>query len=139
VQFADAMHSGDPVRGTLTTSSGMSLFLLAAITGVVILFLRGKLKLGALLLAAAWLFLPTTINETKATLFLLPAALLGPALLMRGGKRTLRRLLPLAAVGALAIVAFVGVYNYFIQFREYPDAIGDFITGDRLTYYLYTG
>jgi hypothetical protein len=139
VEFAYAMHTGDPVRGTLTTSSAMSLFMVAAIAGVVVLYLRGKLKLLALTLLAAWLFVPTTINETKATLLLLPVALVIPTLLMPGGSRAMRRLLPLCAVGALAITAFVGAYNYFVQFREYPDSLGEFVGGDRLSYYLYTG
>jgi O-antigen ligase len=91
-----------------------------------------------MLLLAAWMFASTTINETKATLLLLPVALIVPAFLM-GKKDVLRRLLPLAAVGMLAITAFVGVYNYLIQFREYPDPIGEFFSTSELRYYLYTG
>lgn len=138
IEFGDDFHTGDPVRGTLTASSSMSLLMLIAVTGVVIAYLRGRLRIGAMLLLAAWMFSSTTINETKATLVLLPVALLMPALLM-GRRDLLRRLLPLAAVGALAITAFVGVYNYFIQFRQYPDSLGDFFSTKELSYYLYTG
>jgi hypothetical protein len=74
VEFADSMHTGDPVRGTLTTSSGMSMFLVCAIAGVVVAYLHGRLRLRTMLLIAAWLFAATTINETKATLLLLPVA-----------------------------------------------------------------
>ena len=138
LEFGNEMHTGDPVRGTLTASSPLSLFMIGAVAGVVIAYLRGRLRLVPMLLVAAWLIAPTTINETKATLVLLPVALLVPALLV-GNRDVLRRLLPLVAVGALAITAFVGVYNYFIQFREYPDSIGEFFSSDELIRYVYTG
>src|SRR5262245_37357154 len=35
VEFGNDMHTGDPVRGTLTASSSMSLLMLIALTGVV--------------------------------------------------------------------------------------------------------
>jgi len=138
IEFGNDMHTGDPVRGTLTASSSMSLLMLITVAGVVIAYLRGRLRLGAMLLLAAWLFSSTTINETKATLVLLPLALLVPPFLM-GKRDVVRRLLPLAAVGALAVTAFVGVYNSFIQYRQYPDSIGEFFSTEELRYYLYTG
>jgi hypothetical protein len=138
IEYGDAMHTGDPVKGTLTTSSALSLFMIAAIAGVVIAYLRGRLRLRAMVLLAAWLFAATTINETKATVLLLPAALLVPAFLLGKG-HVVRRLLPLAAAGTLAIAVFVGTYNYFIQYREYPESIGDYLSSGNLRYYFYTG
>ncbi len=140
VEFAADMHTGDPVRGTLTTSSGMSLFLLCAIAGVVVAYLRGRLRLVTVLALAAWMFAATTINETKATLLLLPVALLVPALTMPGKRRLLRRLVPIAAVGTLAVTAFVLAYNYLIQYRDYAGPISGYFTDTKeLQYYLYTG
>jgi hypothetical protein len=139
VEFASSMHTGDPVRGTLTTSSVMSLLLVCAIAGVVIAYLRGRLRFATMLALAAWLFAATMINETKATLLLLPAALLVPALTMRGKSHVVRRVLPLLGVGALAVTAFVLTYNYFIQYREYAGPLSEYFTGDTLRYYLYTG
>ncbi len=141
VEFGDAMHSGDPVKGTLTTSSAMSMFLVAAIAGAVVFYLRGRLRLAALVVLCAWLFLPTTINETKATLLLLPVALVVPALLMPGrGRRLLRKVVPLVGVGVVAVTAFVLAYNYLIQYREYAGPISEYFKGDTtLWYYLYTG
>src|SRR5689334_16486427 len=138
IEFGNDMHTGDPVRGTLAASSSMSLLMLIAVAGVVIAYFRGRIRIAALLFLSAWLFSPTTINETKATLLLLPLALIVPAVLAGKG-HLVRRLMPIATVGALAIVAFVGVYNYFIQFRQYPDSIGEFFSTRELTYYLYTG
>jgi hypothetical protein len=140
VEFAHAMHTGDPVKGTLTTSSALSMFLVAAIAGAVVFYLRGRLRLTALIAICAWLFLPTTINETKATLLLLPFALVVPALLMPGKAQRLRKLLPLIAVGVIAVTAFVSSYNYMIQSREYAGPISEYITNsETLRYYLYTG
>ena len=139
VEYAADMHTGDPVRGTLTTSGNFSLFMVAAIAGVVIWYLRGRLRITAMLLIAAWLFLPTTINETRATMVLLPAALLVPVLLMPGKRQFLRRLVPIAAVGALAFAAFIVTYNYFIQFRQYSISFEDSFSLANLVYYFYTG
>jgi hypothetical protein len=139
IQFGDAMHTGDPVRGTLTSSSAMSMFMVAAIAGAVVFYLRGRLRLTVLIVLCAWLFLPTTINETKATLLLLPVALLVPAVLMRRKTQPLRKLAPLAAVALIAGTAFVVTYNYFIQYREYGGPLTEFATSDSLRWYLYTG
>jgi hypothetical protein len=141
IEFGNAMHSGDPVKGTLTTSSAMSMFLVAVIAGAVVFYLRGRLRLAALVGLCAWLFLPTTINETKATLLLLPAALVVPALLTPGkGRRLLRKVVPLMGVGVLAMTAFVLAYNYLIQYREYAGPISEYFNSDStLWYYLYTG
>jgi hypothetical protein len=127
------------VKGTLTTSSALSMFMVAAIAGATVLYLRGRLRLTALVVLCAWLFLPTTINETKATLLLLPAALLVPAMLMPRKAQPLRKLVPLVGVGLVASTAFVLAYNTLIQNREYAGPIGEYFSGDTLRYYLYTG
>ena len=139
VEFASSMHTGDPVKGTLTTSSAMSMFMVVVIAGAVVFYLRGRSSLTALVVLCAWLFLPTTINETKATLLLLPFALLVPAVLMPSKARQLRKVAPIMGVGVIAVTAFVLVYNYLIQYREYAGPISEYFTGDTLRYYLYTG
>lgn len=139
VEFAARMHTGDPVRGTLTTSSVLSLFMIAAIAGVVVLYVRGRLRLMQMLLLAAFLFAPTTINETKATFVLLPVVLLLPPLLMRGKTRLLRRMLPLLAFGALGTMTFISVYNYFTQYQQYGVPLTEFFSSDALRKYVYTG
>jgi hypothetical protein len=87
----------------------------------------------------AWLFLPTTINETKATLLLLPVALVVPALLMPHKARLLRKLAPIFGVGILAGTAFVLVYDSMIKEREFAGPLSGYLEGDTLRYYLYTG
>ena len=139
VEFANDMHTGDPVRGTLTSSSALSMFMVATIAGAVVFFVRGRVKLTALVVLAAWLIIPTTINETKATVLLLPVALLVPALLMRHRARLLPKLVPIVGVGVLAGAAFVMIYNVLIQNGEYGHSLGEFFTSKDISYYLYTG
>jgi hypothetical protein len=139
VEFGSAMHTGDPVRGTLTTSSGLSMLMVTAIAGAVVFYLRGRVRLTALVVLCAWLFLPTTINETKATVLLLPVALLAPVMLMRK-TRLLPKLVPILGVGFLAGTAFVIAYNTLIKNGEYGGPLGEFFTNsDKIGYYLYTG
>ena len=139
VEFANDMHTGDPVKGTLTSSSALSMFMVAAIGGAVVFFLRGRLKLTALILFAAWMIVPTTINETKATVLLLPVALLVPAMLMPNKERLLRKLVPIIGVGLLAGTAFVIIYNTLSQYGKYGEPLGTFFTSSDVRYYLYTG
>jgi hypothetical protein len=140
VEFASVMHTGDPVKGTLTTSSALSMFLVTVIAGAVVFYLRGRLKLAALVVLCAWLFLPTMLNETKATVLLLPVALLVPALLTPRKTRLLPKLVPILGVGLIAGTAFVISYNALIQHGEYGGPIGEFFTNtEALRYYLYTG
>jgi hypothetical protein len=140
VEFANKMNDGDPIKGTTTTSSSLSMFMVVAIAGIVALYLRGRVRLLAVLVAVGWLFLPTTINETKATIILLPFALIVPALMMPRGSKAARKLVPIAMMGAIAGVCFVLVYNTLIQYRQYHHTLGELVSGpDLVKYYLYTG
>jgi len=140
VEFANKMNDGDPIKGTTTTSSSLSMFMVVAVAAVVILYLRGKLRLLAVLALVAWLFMPTTINETKATIILLPFALLVPAFTMPPGSRAMRKLVPIAAIGAGAGVVFVLIYNSLIQNHDYGHKLGDLVEDPSLVkYYFYTG
>jgi hypothetical protein len=140
VEFASRMGTGDPVRGTANTSSALSMLLLCGIAGVVTLYLRDKLKLSRALPLLAWLFIPTTLNETKATLLLLPITMIMPALAMPRGMRAGKKLLPIIAMGAVAAVAYVLVYNALLQYRVQGGSLGDFAAKQGLIEkYLYTG
>jgi hypothetical protein len=138
VEFAHQMDTGDPVKGTTAASSSLSMLMLCGIATVVSLYLRRRIGLVRALLLMAILFLPTTINETKATLLLLPIALLVPALVMPRGSGAFRRLTPIVAAGALAGIAFVGIYDSMIRYREYAPPLGAYLTGEVLTRYLHT-
>lgn len=104
--------SGDYTSGTFLVSSILSIFLICAISVVTAYFMRGRLKTWQFVVLALLLFLPTTINETKGTLFLLPIGLSVVFLVgMRKGFR-------LKAIGWLVLVtattgaSFWTMYDY---------------------------
>ncbi len=138
IEFAARMNTGDPVRGTAATSSALSMLLVCGIAGVVSLYLRRRLSLLAVVCLIAWLFAPTTLNETKATALLLPVALFVPAFVARG-TGVARRLVPIIAIGCAAGIAFFVVYNTMIQYREHGQRLDDFVDTGSFTQYLYTG
>lgn len=139
VQFADKMHTGDPIRGMATTSSALSLLMVCVVALAVSLYLRRRIRLPMLLVAIGVFVLPATLNETKATLLLLPVALLAPAMFMPRGSRSLRRIVPIVAVGSLALGTYMSVYNYLIQNRNSGQELGTFFSERYVDDYLYTG
>jgi hypothetical protein len=139
IEYAHQMNSGDPVRGTAATSSALSMLMICAIVGVVVAYLRKRIAFWRVLALIGWFFLPTTLNETKATLLLLPVAFVVPALFMPRGSRAARRMLPIVAVGAIAGIVFIGVYDTLIQNRQGGQSIGEFVGEAGFERYLYSG
>jgi hypothetical protein len=65
----------DFVTGSLTISSILSMFLIASIVVLLAFRLRGQLSWGRFLALAILLFIPTTINDTKGAMLMLPLAI----------------------------------------------------------------
>jgi hypothetical protein len=139
VEYAHMMHTGDPVRGTASTSSALSMLLICGIAGLVVAYLRKRITFARAVAMIGFLFLPTTINETKATLLLLPLAFLIPALFMPRGSKVLRRMLPIGIIGVFAAVVFIAAYDTLIENRDDGQSIGDFIGQRSFERYLYSG
>src|SRR5689334_11685169 len=98
--------SGDQVVGTLGESGVLSIFLVSVVVVLLGLAMRKVISKKAFTLLFFLLLLPTTINETKATVLLLPLGLF--AVLVMGSRRGKR--LPIL-VGALALlVAFGAIF-----------------------------
>jgi len=139
VQFSDRMHTGDPITGTVSTSSSLTLVLCLAITLVMTLYVHRKIALSVALVLFCYLAAPTAINETKATLLLLPIAALGPFFLARGVEGKWRKAAPVLGICALGMVAFAAVYNILIEARWQGVAIDEFFTSGYWEFYLYRG
>jgi hypothetical protein len=139
IEFANTMQTGDVVRGTATTSSALSMLMMCGVTAVVSLYLRGLIRLPTVIVVVGLLVLPTTLNETKATLLLLPLAVLAPAFVMPKGSRALSRLLPVAAVGVVAMIAFITVYDSLVRFNATEEPIAEFVSETGFMRYLYSG
>lgn len=119
--YAAGHTSGDDVYGTLIISSIMSIFLIAVICVAAALALRGRLSKVAFFCIFVLLVIPTTINETKGTIFLLPFGLLTTLLAGSPPRKRLR----VAASGVLLLTVFaalfVPIYDFFAQANNpYP-------------------
>ena len=114
-QYAHRMHTGDVVTGTVTNSGMLSVLMVIGLTVMTVLYLRRRLSLVPYLAVTAFLLIPTGLNETKATMAILPIGMLAPVFLMRKSEQALRRLLPLVAIFIVSGTAFVASYNHFMQ------------------------
>jgi len=141
VQFAGSMHTGDVVTGTVTTSSALTIVLCMAIAIVMILYVNRKISFALAAVLFVYFVAPTTINETKATIILMPIATLGPFLLVQDVTNKWKRLVPVVVLCAIGIVGFVAVYNVLIEARWWGGAhqIGAFFTEGHAENHLYRG
>ncbi len=137
-QFGGKLHTGDFVSGTLTSSGVMTLLMAGGIAVVVVLFLRRKISLPTLLVGLAVLFLPMTVNETKATALIGPIAVIFPAFVAGVRRTEFRRLAPVLVAGAVAAIIFVQAYNSLSRYQTYGRSIQEYFTSDVLSDYLYT-
>lgn len=129
--------TGDTTSGTLVESSFLSIFLICGIAVVMGFYLRKLLSITIVVVLCLLLFIPTTINETKGTLILLPIAL-GTVFLVgaRPGVRLRNSLLAAMFLCAFAVV-FIPIYDALIVARPYPTKISEFLTKPgRLQAYL---
>jgi hypothetical protein len=127
--YALGHMSGDDVYGTLMISSIMSIFLVAVICVAAALALRGRLSKIAFFCIFVLLVIPTTINETKSTVFLLPIGLL--TTLLAGSPPRKRLRVGVSAVLLLTVFAglFVPIYDFFaVTNNPYPYTFESFFT-----------
>lgn len=130
------LDTGDVVRGTLPSSGLLSIFLVGVIAVLWAFYLSGRFRLSQFVAMAFILFIPTTLNETKGTLLLLPLALLVPFFISRVAGKA-RVAISLVAIGAILIGAYSVTYNYFGESRGRN--IVDFYTEGEFSDYLYSG
>jgi hypothetical protein len=139
--FAAGKNSGDPVFGTLMVSSIMSIFLIGCICVAAGMTLRGRM--GKIIFFALFVLLvvPTTINETKGTLFLLPIGLL--ITLIVGSPPNKRLSVGMSGIALLLVFGslFVPIYDYFsVRNNQYPYTIESFFSNRRqVEHYLDPG
>ena len=141
IEYVSRMHTGDYIKGTLSTSASLSLLVMCAIAMVMVLYLRRKIGIFMMAICTAVILVPATINETKATLLLFPMVLIAPMFFMPSRRAVLRKFLPIIATGSLALVVFVGVYDYLASFSPYTQSVSEYLTDEdsATTFYLYTG
>jgi len=125
-------NSGDSVFGTLMISSIESVFLICCICVGAALALRGRLNKFVFLVLFVLLVIPTTINETKGSLFLLPIGLI--TTLVVGSARGKRLRVGVAAVALVGVFGalFIPIYDFFSTTNnQYPYTLEDFFTNQK--------
>jgi hypothetical protein len=130
--------TGDWTSGTLLLSSIMSIFLISGICIAAAMYVRKRLTRAQFLLLMVLLFIPTTINETKGTLVLLPVGLLVTFLATADPGRKLRGVLVASSLVTVAIALYVPVYDYLVQDRKFAPTLGELLEDpERLERYLW--
>lgn len=130
--------SGDAIRGTFGTSSLLSIFLICSFSLCIAFYIKKRMTSRTLFALCILLLIPTTINETKGTLFLLPFGLLIPALITGTVSEKIKRVLTASALGIVLMVAFITIYDQFLDTSKKADTgLIDFLTREnRLEGYL---
>lgn len=135
------ISTGDVVSGTILSSGIMSIFLICAISVWYAMYLKNRITLKDFTLIGFCLFLPCTINETKATLVLLPSAFLIPTICERGqaySKKT-RNLLRIAITCAICLAILIPVHTYFTDSVRAPTIFELSENAGKLREYFYRG
>jgi hypothetical protein len=120
--------SGDATAGTLLNSGFLSVFLISALCVLTAGFIRRQIKLIVFLPLFMLLLLPTTLNETKATVLMLPIALL--TTFIAGSQKGTRLKNAVVATSLLVVAAaiFVPVYDYYASRQKYGTPIVEFFS-----------
>lgn len=122
--------TGDTTIGTLGDSGVLSIYLICAVCITTALYARKELKLGQFIVLFLLLLVPTTINETKVTVVLLPLGFI--ASYMTASEPELRAKRLVAALGFLVLFGaiFVPVYNILMAQHEHGTSIQDFFADE---------
>jgi hypothetical protein len=120
--------TGDYVIGSLATSSLLSIYLICAYSMCISFYFKKLISAKIFLIIGVAILIPTTINETKGTLFLLPFALLVPALISGTLSEKIKRLVGSLLIGMIFIVSFAVIYDTYMSSRYGENAILTFFT-----------
>jgi hypothetical protein len=131
--------SGDRTVGTIGISSLLSIFLICAMCVLAGFYIRKRISLRLFALLFVIMLVPTTINETKGTLFLLPFGILTTFIVgsPRGARFRNGALSILLLAGAGFI--FVTIYDSYMTKRYGYGIVEFFMMPGRLEGYLDKG
>lgn len=143
--FDDPNHQyqdPDLVSGTLQVGSILSIYLVSVISILLAFYIKQRIKLSHFFVLILFLFIPTTINETKGTLILLPISVIVIVITARVIRENARQLIPILAMLPILFGAFLLVYNtYFAEGATRERGLVAFFTDPKrgIKEYLYTG
>lgn len=128
--------SGDYIAGTLMAAPNLTLFMICTIAVILGFYLKKRLSVKVFVVLIVSAFIPTAINETKATVILLPLALLVPMLFEAKKEQRIKIIATVIPVGVMIIVGFHYIYKSVYSGRS--DVVA-FYTTDKAVDYLYKG
>lgn len=105
--------TGDVVRGMFPSGAIMSTFLIAVIAILMAMYLRGHLSRPKLFGLCCLLPIPMLINETKASVVLLPVALIGVAIFFRQSAARWRVITKTLGLCVAFVVIFGVAYDHY--------------------------
>ena len=132
------LFTGDYISGTLTAAPILTLYLIGTISVLLAFYLKKRMTTKTFIILIILLFIPTAINETKATVLLLPLALLIPTVYGADKEKRIKILMIVAPVSILLILGFNYAYQTFYTVGERKDAFS-FFTSGQAEKYLYKG
>lgn len=134
VIYAAGRFSGDDVYGTMMESGILSIVMICIALVLTGMYLRKRIALKRFIVLFFFLLLPTTINETKVTVIVLPIGLLTAILAASPPGRRLRiGLGGLAILGAFGAI-FVPIYDAMNANSPWKEGrtIEDFFTDQKI-------
>lgn len=135
VQFR-GLGTGDVIAGTFAAAPILSIYMISVIAVLLSFFLNEEIKPKFFLMILVVLFIPTAINETKATMILLPIALIIPVLFAPRHKSKLKLMVTVWTLIAMFLVGFNFMYSQFYTKRS---DVFEFYSSDQVKTYLYVG
>ena len=126
-----AMVTGDLTSGTLQDSGILSTVLISAVCVAAAFYIRKLLAPRQFLIMFILFLLPTTINETKGTLLMLPIGLVITLLCASKVGTRLKYFLLAISLTAMFLAAFVPIYDAMNEGRRYGVSIGDFFSDSK--------
>ena len=131
--FYAGWGTGDVISGTFGGSGVLTVMLIAFISIVVAMYLRGRLSLVKAASLLLIYIIPTGINETKVTVILLPMAVGLSFYFMPDRKESMRAAIPFVFLGGLVFFLFLGLYQGLYASRVGGGLIGVLTDPQRLS------
>lgn len=143
IKFSE-LKTGDVVIGTLGGAPFLVMFQIALICLLLALYVQGKWRFLLCFFLSMFLFIPCLINETKAVIILLPAAIMTILIFSKSNKSRAKQYVIIPLVLIILLSIFIPTYNSLMRQPEYllPGESGrltiiDLFTGTRVKRYLY--
>jgi hypothetical protein len=129
-RFVQFRHhpSGDFIAGTINFTGILSIYQICTIAILTAFYLKKKIKLFHYLLLSLIIFIPTTLNETKATFIIFPIAIFTTVFFATETISKLKKYFIIFATGFMIVVVFIPTYNYLMSRQKHDRDIVEFFT-----------